>query len=295
MTNIELTTTEIQSFILKNYLVKTKEEMISDLQVTKQKFGGNMATLKKHNKINKLALKSLELMRDINSDYTSIENKYSNADGVKKQSARIKMMRGIKDSGVKGIIPTLPYKTCTLQQLIDGMANGNTFIGCERDEATYNAMVDTINTYSLPIEAYHGLIGDMLYGKKEDSYAHLILDYCGVLDTFANEIKYAMDNKLIQVGGTIAVTLSKIGIGNKNGIVGELLSKFPKGMFGDINDTELGAKLFFNSLLGDNYEIEEFYNYQDVKKDANGQPILNAKGIEIKKMPMMLIRIKRVK
>lgn len=221
-------------------------------------------------------------------------NTYSNADGVYKQQAREKMIEACK---VQGITPTLPFSSCELEkQFLAKKGKGFDFIGCERDLDTFGDMVNTIREDKVlkkAITPYFGLIGDLLKNANENEYANIILDYCGVLDTFKDEIKDVIDRDLMQVGGAMCVTLSKMGISNKDGIVGDIMKQFPVGMFGEMSDTELATKLYFHKILKDGYSIEEFFSYQDEVKDENGQPVLKKNGAVKKKMPMMLIIVRR--
>jgi hypothetical protein len=52
-------------------------------------------------------------------------------------------------------------------------------------------------------------IGTMIKMAIEGNYAHAILDYCGNITTYKNEIKLALDKKIVKVGGIIMVTCTK--------------------------------------------------------------------------------------
>ena len=225
------------------------------------------------------------------------KNNYSNSDGVFKQQARNIMKSAIK---VEGTILSLPFETCELEkQILDEKPSGFNFIGCEMDLGTFSNMVNTIlknKSLEKSIKPYYGLVGDLIFKAKEDDYSNLILDYCGILDTFAKEIQYTIENNIVKVGGAICVTLSKMGISNDKTIIGEIIRKFPKAMFQtSMGETELATKIFFTNILGDNYTIETFFNYQDENKDENGNTIIGSNGRKSLKMPMMLVVIRRHK
>ena len=157
------------------------------------------------------------------------------------------------------------------------LTDGNDFIGCEIDETTYNGMRLTVKCDKLPIETHLGSISDKIYGVDSNTYAHLILDYCGSVVTFGKEIQYAIDNNLVKVGGTMSVTFCKRGSSNPNNFIKKLAN-----INTNVNDTrgemERGVEAYFHKIVGWDYEIEEIFNYQD-------------KG----KAPMMLVRIKRMR
>lgn len=260
----ELTKGDIQEFILKNYGKITNDEIATKLGIEATKVRGNVAALKRSGKIK-------------NDSKKSSSNTYSNADGKNKQEARIKMVSSVEASGVTGTILTLPHIACTIEKMILDVTNGNDFIGCELDKATYNGMKRTVKEENLPIKTHLGAISDKIYGVDSDTYSSMILDYCGQVTTFAKEIQYAINNDLIKVKGKMCITFAKRGSSDTNNFIKKLAN-----INSNTNDVrgemERGVEAYFNKITGWNYEIEEIFNYQD-------------KG----KSPMMLVIIKRVK
>lgn len=293
----------VQSFILRNYESKTAVEICDELKISLAKLAANRLALggvvsengfiqldKKKAKtvVNKHMDTISQLHKKIKNSASvqqekkvvKEKNTYANHEGIRKQEAREKMVNAIAsvDSPV-GVIPTLPSFTCKLESLIlEKIGRGISFIGCERDFDTFHKMVNTIaesQTLKRTIVPRFGEIGEVIFNAKKDDFAHLILDYCGTINSFHKEIEYAIQNDLVQVNGTLSITLSKNGIGNNVGIVGELLRQFPQGCFGDDKETEMGVKLFLNKVMKPNYKVETFFNYYDSS-------------------PMMLIIVKRI-
>jgi hypothetical protein len=307
--NLLVSKCEIQSFILQNYKSKLAIEICNDLKVSLIKFAANRLALGGvinelgiiqldeskatailnanfiklsivRNKIKKLnAIKKLNPIKKEKKEVKP-KNTYVNHEGVYKNEAREKMVNAITsiDSPI-GVIPTLPSFTCKLESLIlEKIGRGISFIGCERDFDTFHKMVNTIAESTIlkrTIVPKFGEIGDVIFNAKKDNFAHLILDYCGTINSFHKEIEYAIQNDLVKVNGTLSITLSKNGIGNNIGIVGKLLRQFPDGCFGDEKETEIGVKLFFNKVMKPNYKVETFFNYFDSS-------------------PMMLIIVRRI-
>ena len=294
---------EIQSFILKNYKLKLAIEICDELKINLAKFAANRLAL--GGVINELGFIQLDESKAttiLNANFTKLsivrnkikklnaikkekkevksKNTYGNHEGVYKQEAREKMVNAIAsvDSPI-GVIPTLPSFTCKLESLIlSRIGRGISFIGCERDFDTFHKMVNTIaenTTLKRTIVPRFGEIGEVIFNAKKDDFAHLILDYCGTINSFHKEIEYAIQNDLVKVNGTLSITLSKNGIGNNVGIVGELLRQFPEGCFNGEKETEIGVKLFFNKVMKPNYKVELFFNYYDSS-------------------PMMLIIVRRI-
>lgn len=280
----------IQHFILKNHETKSAVEICDELKVSLAKFAANRLALggvinedgfiqldkKKAKSVLKNHLEKIVILRKKIKNSASVQqerkqknkNTYDNHGGSFKQEARDKMVDAISrvDSPM-GTVLTLPSFTCALElQLLNRIGRGINFIGCERDFDTFHKMVNKIaeeRRLKNTIVPRFGEIGDTIYNSKENQFAHLILDYCGTINTFHKEIEYAIQNDLVQVGGTISITVSKNGLGNNTGIVGDLLRQFPEGTFSGEKETEMGIKLFLNKVMKANYRVETFFNYCD--------------------------------
>jgi len=143
---------------------------------------------------------------------SNVSSKFKNGDGEQKQIARELMVDAIKNSNTKkGEILSLPFEDCIIEQMILNEKNCKRykFLGVEYDKQTYYNMLKTISEKQLPINAYHGALADKIYEAKEGQYSHIIADYCGQLNTFHEEIEYAIKNNIVEVGGTISITLNK--------------------------------------------------------------------------------------
>ena len=132
---------------------------------------------------------------------------------------------------------------------------------------------------NLNAKSYFGEVCELIYGKLENTYAHLVLDYCGELPKIAKEVEYALNNNIVAVGGTIAVTFVKQIRGSKNTLMGEKIMALATRNNNDFRcESERSAEAYFHKVTGWNYEIKEFFYYQD-------------KG----HTPMALVIIKRIK
>lgn len=288
--NLVVNKYSVQKYIFDNHETKKAVEICDELNVNLKKFLANRlalggvideagfiqldkkkatSVLKKHKaKIREIKNK-IKNSASVQQERKQREkNTYANHGGSFKQEARDKMVNAISrvDSPM-GTILTLPSFTCALElQLLNRIGRGLKFIGCERDFDTFHKMVNKIAEESKlrnTIVPRFGEIGDIIYNAKENEFAHLILDYCGTINTFHKEIEYAIQNDLVEVGGTISITLSKNGLGNNVGIVGDLLRQFPEGTFSGEKETEMGIKLFLNKVMKPNYVVETFFNYCD--------------------------------
>lgn len=265
-----LTKETIQEFIVKNYKKLNTREMADKLKTSSVKIVANVIALRK-----KGLLELSEKPTKYEEKIRNRENTYTNHDGQNKEVARIKMANYIIDSGVVGTIPTLPNTSWAIEQKIDKQISGNEFIGVECDEATFNVMKAKLKHLKLKAKTIFGFIGSIIYGKLENTYAHLILDYCGNLATISKEVEYAIYNDIVNVGGIIAVTFSKPIRGT------DIQSEKLKSLSA-INNTDercmsdKGVEAYFNKITGWNYQVVEFFYYQDT-------------------YPMTLVIIKRIK
>lgn len=194
---------------------------------------------------------------------------YTNVDGLKKQEARKCIIGAIKNSRINtGKVLSLPFTTCTLEiQLNQKFRNKFRYIACERDREYYFEMMKTIAREKLAMNTYFGQIQDKIYEAREDEYAHLILDYCGQISTFQDEITHAVRNDIVQVGGTISITMCKRG--ELKGRIANLMGNLPERFFNE----ELGEKTqvpaikqFFTTLIALSdcrYAINTFMEYKD--------------------------------
>lgn len=200
---------------------------------------------------------------------------FGNTEGLYKDVARTKIIKSIRNK--YGVMLTLPFKKAILEKrMLKEISPKLNFIGYEWEQKTFWDLCKLIGEEQLPITPIHGSISNGIYGAKKDQYSNLILDYCGVLDTFADEIKFAIENDIVESNGIIAVTLSKMGICNKTGIIGEIFKTTPYELFDTkMSETELGIKLFFNKILKSNYTMELVFNYRDKKDNGNlGMPMI---------------------
>jgi len=236
-----------------------------------------MATL---TKVAELNLKVRTTLDELDKAYKKIDS-FTNAYGANKTQARKLIVSRIINKF--GVILTLPYKFAILEKMIlSKLSKKIKFVGYEYKKDIFYELCSLIGAERLPISAVYGSISEAIYKAKEDEFSNLILDYCGVLDTFANEIEYAIKNNIMQVNGVLCLTLSKIGLQNNNGIIGEIFRTIPKERFGSsLGETELGVMLFLNKILTSNYEVTDVFNYHDDKEDGT------------KGMAMILVIIRR--
>jgi len=192
---------------------------------------------------------------------------FANSDGIKKEQAREIMVEAIKVSGLYGKILTLPYKYCNIERkLIDNVSKKFSFVGCETEPDVYFEMLKTVAENKIDMECSPRPIGDKIEVAHENEYSHLLLDYCGQLNSFKNDIEMAMRNNIVAVNGTISITLNKrktvVG-----GIEDEMNELNPLGNV-EGKTVENAILTFIRIVGGFNYSIETVMPYKDKGKGS---------------------------
>lgn len=199
-----------------------------------------------------------------------VGKEFTNYHGEGKDNARNFICKNIKESGVLfGNVMCLPAAYCLLELKIHNeVSNLFTYIACERLQKTFVKMVQTIKKNNLLMFSRLGDLRSAIYSAAENSYSHILLDYCGILTTFKEEILYITRKNIVRVGGTIITTVEKAR--DKRIIVGMGIKKETKNM----SKTERSIKKFFRSI--DGYEMVDTFQYDDSS-------------------PMMVVVLKRIK
>lgn len=162
------------------------------------------------------------------------------------------------------------------------------FLGVERYIETYTEMKKVIKADKIPMKAYCGLIADKIFKMPKDSYAHIILDYCGNLSTYLDEVRYVFKKRLVKKDGYVMLTFAVNIIWDKGN------HKYVKD-FGRVKTNletdnrtlcERAIENKMYNLIGENYEIMETFHYHD-NKEIDGKL---TKG-----MKMVLVVVKRIK
>lgn len=198
---------------------------------------------------------------------------FNNKGGTGKQKARNLIINAIKNSDTtKSKILTLPAEDFEIEKLLFTQVSKKiNFLMCESKPLIYKKLIAKANNFFTRMPAYYcGFIGDKIYEARENEYSHLILDYCGQIASFADEILFAMNNKIVEVDGTISLTFNKRITGTQSKKFVELMEllnpqtlKSKTNVIKDEPRTEHSILTFFNRNGGMNYAIENVFSYKD--------------------------------
>lgn len=286
----QITPKEIQEYIKSNPTLNSAE-LSTILNITPLIARGNIAALKSN--VTR-ANKAMGISKPIDDKPKRAYNKktftivkevtnFANIDGVHKDEAREKMITQIKKSGLKyGKILTLPACDFEIEtKLYNNVSQRFTYIGVEHKKDEFFKLLKNLALKQFVMTPIYGSISEQIFKAKEDEFSHLILDYCGQLDTFAKEIIYAIQNNIVAKNGTLSITLNRRvtlspGFSFADTIYSDMLGlrNIKKVAKGEL--VRIALNIFLERICGLNYSIIETFEYRDDKKDKRGSNMVLA-------------------
>ena len=142
------------------------------------------------------------------------KNTFTNYHGEAKDSARQLIADAIMSTKRQSSnILTLPAAEWIMEKNILKQKSGYKFTAVEREKDTFQQMIRNLFDDKILFDSIIGLenktVGQQVANDGEDTYSSMILDYCGFIDSFLNEIDNIMERNLVRKGGYIAITLSE--------------------------------------------------------------------------------------
>lgn len=142
------------------------------------------------------------------------KNTFKNYYGSGKEKARDLIANAIMDTKRQSSnILTLPAENWILEKNIIKKKAGYKFTAVERERDTFNQMIinlaKDIDLLGSVVTLHNKTIGEVVANDKEDTYSSAILDYCGFIDTFYDEINDMLKRNLVKRGGYITLTFSE--------------------------------------------------------------------------------------
>lgn len=192
----------------------------------------------------KVAIKKIEITKPTYSHDPSKD--------IKKVEIQEKLLSYIAESNIsQGIVLTLSWVKCIVESKINAKFPNLQFLSCEVDKPTFEQLENEIasRNFKFMLEPLRCKIGRIVELSARDTYSHLLLDYCGHLNSFRPEIEYALRNKIVQKNGIIWITVC---------------SRSGKGKKGFYTRRELYELIKISGL--NDYKIEFIDNYTDKGK-----------------------------
>lgn len=201
------------------------------------------------------------------------KNTYSNYSGSGKDKARQLIAKAIMTTKRQSSnILTLPADKWIMERNILKQKNGYKFTAVERDKETFQKMVINAtlnqNLFDSVLAVENKSIGEVIENVKADTYSSAILDYCGFIDSFYDEIDDMMKRKLVKKDGFIAITLSENDRSLNNSLHSNGYSyKFVRSCYAD-DENPTGRQIttdLINTLIFNNkgYKLTVKQPYKD--------------------------------
>ncbi len=261
---------KIEEFIIRMYPYLTNAEMVSISGYSTAQLSAFSGSLVKRGILNKdnKALSTEKLLEIVNK-----ENTYYNTNGKKKEEARQVLYSYIKEANLNGLILSLPFHTCKFEKALLEICPDNRFIGVEMNYPTFLMMAKNIHLQNLPIEPRHNKIEKVIETMPSNTLAHAYIDLTGTLTKYKPMVETAIKNNIVKVGGIISFTfLNALRVFDE-----ELKDLFDNSVRTDgKSKTTITTNKYFESIIGDNYELCINYEYFDTS-------------------PMALVILKRIK
>lgn len=283
MSAIIITSKQVQAFIKDNATLSNLE-LATQLNVPLRTISGNVAAMKssvtRANKLANVNPNEPKVKRIYNKKNISIVaqvSNFSNIKGEHKDEARVKIVSEIKKSGLKyGKILSLPASQFIIEQTIfNEVSQRFTYIGVEYDKDEFFKLLTNLGLKQFVMTPIYGSISEQILKAKQDEFSHLILDYCGQLDTFAKEIIYAIQNNIVAKNGTIAITLNRritlpSGFSFSDTIYADMLGlrNIKEVAKGEL--VRIALNIFLERICGLNYAIVDTFEYCDMKGTKKG-------------------------
>ena len=193
----------------------------------------------------------------------SKNGRYFERDYDSKKNIRKEVAKRIFASGVFGLIPVLPHFDWLGEVAINELTDKNYYLGIADDELVVKGATIQKDLLGINGEMVLGDMFEVLKKYPSNSFAHIGMDFCGVLPTQIDCVKYAMENNLVQVNGYIFLTVKRIVRVCKNGYMREYnIHRAMNTPDTNLKDSDYANGEFLKDNLLDNYELVDTIKYQ---------------------------------
>ena len=256
-----VTNAEVEGLIKLNSTLMPKQLSEKYPHITWQKFNAVRYWLNVDVYDTKRKEKRIEEIRQI---VDRKPNAYRQKNEGKKDYIRNVVAQLIYESGIYGVIPCLPHIDCFGEVAINKLTDKNTYVGIGNDELVVEAMTLKKELLGLSMETYYGDMLSYLQQFNSTSFAHIGMDFCGVMPIQIYSVVYAIENDLVPIGGYLFLTFQRIVRIAKKGYYAELWNMFKelKPSYLDMSKSDFANYMLLNMVIGDKYELVKEEKYQ---------------------------------
>jgi hypothetical protein len=261
VTNEEVTNDYVKDLIKLNPTLMPKQLSLKYPHITWQKFNANRVWLNVDDYATKRKENRIEVIRSL---VDRKPNAYRQKNKTKKNDVRNVIAKLIYDSGIYGVIPCLPHIDCLGEVAITNLTDKNTYIGVGDDKLVVEAMGLSKELLGLPMECFYGDMFDFLSQYKTTSFAHIIMDFCGVMPKQIKSVAYAIENNLVPIGGYLFLTFQRSVRIAKKGYYAEVFKMFTelKPAYCDSPKSDFANDMLLKMVMADKYELVKEITYQ---------------------------------
>lgn len=256
-----VTDDEVRGLINLNPTLMPKQLSEKYPHITWQKFNAVRYWLN----VDTYAIKRMEKrIEEIRKVVDRKPNAYRQKNEGKKDYIRNVVAQLIYESGIYGVIPCLPHIDCFGEVAINKLTDQNTYVGIGNDELVVEAMTLKKELLGLSMETYYGDMLSYLQQFNSTSFAHIGMDFCGVMPIQIYSVVYAIENDLVPIGGYLFLTFQRIVRIAKKGYYAELWNMFKelKPSYLEMTDSDFANDMLLKMVIGDKYELVKEEKYQ---------------------------------
>jgi len=261
VTNEEVTDDYVKDLIKLNPTLIPKQLSDKYPYITWQKFNANRVWLNRDYYATKRKENRIEEIRQI---VDRKPNAYRQKNKDKKDDIRNIVAQLIYDSGMYGVIPCLPHIDCLGEVAINKLTDQNTYVGIGNDKLVVEAMDLSKELLGLPMECFYGDMFDFLSQYTSTSFAHIIMDFCGVMPKQMKSVAYAIENDLVPIGGYLFLTFQRSVRIAKKGYYAEVFKMFTKlkPAYCDSPKSDFANDMLLKMVMANKYELVKEITYQ---------------------------------
>ena len=204
------------------------------------------------------------------------KNAYADKDFGGKNDVRNRVGELVLESGVFGLIGCLPHFDWLGEVAINKYTKNNTYLGIANNLNVFSGANIKKDLLGLVGSMGFGDVYDVISQYPSNSFAHINMDFCGVLPTQAKSVAYAIDNNLVQIGGYLFLTFTQRVRKVVKGDYALIFNTYRKMNTTNMTDSDFANDELLKDLMGDKFTLVEKIPYKT-------------------KSPMVFYAIKRVK
>jgi len=195
--------------------------------------------------------------------YKSVE-KYKDKGFEGKNLIRNFVAEVVANSGVYGVIGCLPHFDWLGEVAIDKLSIGNSYVGIANNINVFKGASINIELLGLNATMEYGSMHEVISKYPSNSFAHINMDFCGVMPKQAETVVYAIQNDLVQVGGYLFLTFKRVVRNVKIGFYAERFNHYKTLNTSEsgLTNSDFANDNLLKDIIGDKFKLVKKISYQ---------------------------------